>query len=215
VPRLKCQTCGIEFHVPPSVIEKGGGKYCSTGCTDLDWRQGQTRQCPTCGKEFYAKPHRVRRGWSVYCSKQCLDLSKQKGEIRQCGHCGKEIYRKLADIRKSRSQLFFCDHSCRASWTNTLRSGENHPNWKQGGSAYRDILLRSGIEPICERCGNSDARVLAVHHLDQDRTNNRLDNLVWICHNCHHLIHHFQQEMNAFMATLPTEASSSPSASRE
>jgi hypothetical protein len=135
--------------------------------------------------------------------------------MKQCHHCGKRIYRSLGDIRKSRSKLFFCDHSCRVSWTNSLRTGDKHPNWKHGGSDYRSVLLRSGSEPICQRCGNADLRVLAVHHLDQDRANNRLDNLVWMCHNCHYLIHHFQEEMDEFMATLPTEASSSPSASRE
>jgi hypothetical protein len=154
----------------------------------------------------------VHRGWSVYCSKSCLDRSKVRGEMKQCHHCGKEIYRSLADIRKSRSKLFFCDHSCRISWTNSLRTGDKHPNWKDGGSDYRAVLLRSGAEPICRRCGNADLRILAVHHLDQDRTNNGLDNLAWMCHNCHYLIHHFQDEMEQFMATLParTTASATP-----
>jgi hypothetical protein len=177
MPRINCQNCGTEFHAAASVLRRGGGKFCSLDCKNAACRRGETRQCPACGKEFYLEPWAMRREWFVFCSKQCLDRSKIKGEIRECHHCGKDVHRRLADIRKSRSKLFFCNHSCRASWTNRLRAGEKHPNWK----------------------------------LDQDRTNNRLENLVWMCHNCHHLIHHFTAEMNDFMATLQTRSDGSPS----
>jgi predicted HNH restriction endonuclease len=33
------------------------------------------------------------------------------------------------------------------------------------------------------------AKVLAVHHLDHDRNNNNVSNLVWLCFNCHFLVH--------------------------
>jgi hypothetical protein len=61
-------------------------------------------------------------------------------------------------------------------------------------------MLRSGRPQVCERCGLTDERLLTVHHLDEDRTNNRLDNLSWLCPNCHYLIHHFEDEREAFMA---------------
>jgi len=123
--------------------------------------------------------------------------------MRQCHTCGKEIYRRQADIRKSKSQLFFCDHRCRAIWTNQLRAGENHPNWKGGENAYRDILLRSGAILVCARCGTEDERVLAVHHCDGNRSNNSVENLSWLCHNCHYLIHHYPDERARFDAGRP------------
>jgi predicted HNH restriction endonuclease len=36
--------------------------------------------------------------------------------------------------------------------------------------------------------------VLAVHHVDQNRTNNKVTNLAWLCHNCHHLVHRYPIE---------------------
>jgi 5-methylcytosine-specific restriction endonuclease McrA len=63
-------------------------------------------------------------------------------------------------------------------------------------------MLRSGPEPVCRHCGLTDARVLSVHHLDSNRSNNRLDNLIWLCHNCHYLIHHHDDEREALMAGL-------------
>ena len=72
--------------------------------------------------------------------------------------------------------------------------GENHPNWRGGESTYKNILLRTKILPICSKCRTKDKRVLAVHHLDRNRKNNKVENLIWLCHNCHHLIHHYPQE---------------------
>lgn len=91
---------------------------------------------------------------------------------------------------------------CRVSHTNRQHAGEKHPNWKHGESDYRLLMLRSGRPLVCQRCGTMDERVLSVHHLDGNRANNRLENLTWLCHNCHYLVHHFEEEHEAFMASL-------------
>lgn len=124
------------------------------------------------------------------------------GQTQPCAHCGQPVYRPSCQLRKSKTSLYFCNRSCRASYFNKDRSGENHPNWKDGGNTYRNILSRSGATSICRRCGLTDARVLAVHHLDGDRSNNAVENLVWMCHNCHFLIHHYPREMASFQSDL-------------
>ena len=55
---------------------------------------------------------------------------------------------------------------------------------------------------MCNFCRVSDARILAVHHIDGNRENNKLENLAWLCHNCHYLVHHFDQEKRKFMEML-------------
>ena len=80
------------------------------------------------------------------------------------------------------------------SWKNKIvQVGKNHPNWVGGEFAGRGILERSARKMVCEYCGNSDRRVLAVHHKDSNRKNNKPLNLIWLCHNCHHLIHHYKE----------------------
>jgi 5-methylcytosine-specific restriction endonuclease McrA len=69
-------------------------------------------------------------------------------------------------------------------------------------------MRRSDRPQVCERCGLTDERLLTVHHLDEDRTNNRLDNLAWLCPNCHYLIHHFEDEREAFMVTRAENSAS-------
>jgi hypothetical protein len=51
-------------------------------------------------------------------------------------------------------------------------------------------------------CSTKDERVLAVHHIDHNRLNNKLDNLAWLCHNCHHLVHHDNVEKHRFLEKL-------------
>jgi len=54
------------------------------------------------------------------------------------------------------------------------------------GLGYRAKCLQQKIN-ACAVCGDSDE--LVVHHIDGDRDNNELDNLVPMCKSCHQTIH--------------------------
>jgi hypothetical protein len=41
----------------------------------------------------------------------------------------------------------------------------------------------------CAICGTRGIDNLSEHHIDGDRSNNEYDNLIVLCHNCHHKIH--------------------------
>ena len=112
------------------------------------------------------------------------------GSFVKCVTCGKDVYRTNKHFKHSKSGNFFCTKSCFAVWKNShLLSGDKHANWKGGENAYRNIIKRAGIMPICANCGISDTRVLVVHHVDRNRRNNVLSNLKWLCRNCHYLVH--------------------------
>lgn len=112
--------------------------------------------------------------------------------------CGKKVYKSQADLRKSKSGMRFCSKSCQTIWRNTIAFvGENHANWKTGVTAYRRLLNLSGKIKECTLCKNKDVRVLIAHHLDHDRDNNKSNNLIWLCCNCHYLIHHYKEEEEA------------------
>jgi len=150
--------------------------------------------CKICKKEFYTKPSYLKKGWGKYCSRECQFKSQLKGEFVYCDKCNKKIWRTPKELKKSKSGKFFCSKSCSMSWKNkVLHVGENHPNWINGEASGRGILKRSKREMICTRCSNSDKRVMAVHHKDVNRKNNKVENLIWLCHNCHHLVHHYKE----------------------
>lgn len=159
-------------------------------------------KCARCGKVFYAKPNWLKIGWGKYCSRNCVFEKQKLGKLVNCFVCNKEVYKSPKALKRSKSGNFFCTKSCQTIWRNGVFVGPNHGNWKGGEKSYRDVLLRAKVSQVCGRCKIHDTRILAVHHLDRNRQNNKVDNLIWLCHNCHYLIHHNQEEDRKFMEAL-------------
>ena len=156
--------------------------------------------CRKCAKKFYVKPNRIERGWGKYCSNKCKYISQSTGQIVECDSCKKPTYKISGEIKRSKSGKFFCSKTCQTIWRNSVVFiGNNHSNWKHGESAYRSILLRARTEQLCAICGSTDTRTLSVHHMDKNRQNNNISNLLWLCQNCHFLVHHYTTESRGFI----------------
>lgn len=98
-----------------------------------------------------------------------------KGCLVECYNCKKQIYRTLGQIKNSKTGIFFCCRKC------TL----NFYNGKTNNSDYRKLGLNYYGEQ-CELCGyDEDVRLLDVHHIDENRNNNDINNLIVICVMCH------------------------------
>jgi len=149
--------------------------------------------CNICSESFYIKPSHLKLGWGKYCSRDCQIKSQFNGSLVKCFICGKEIYRSKAHLKRSNSGKYFCSKSCQTLWRNSEFIGEKHGGWRSGESAYRDILKRSSKLRICLLCETRDERVLIGHHKDHNRKNNTIENLVWLCFNCHFLVHHYKK----------------------
>ena len=74
-----------------------------------------------------------------------------------------------------------CSYSC----ANTkFRTGESHGNWKS--SSYRSTCFLHH-EKECVVCGEN--KIVAVHHLNENKKDNRPENLIPMCPT-HHLYMH-------------------------
>ncbi len=60
--------------------------------------------------------------------------------------------------------------------------GKDNHQYKNGIGKFR-VLALSNLPHICNRC--KSIKTLLVHHKDEDRTNNILDNLEILCKECH------------------------------
>lgn len=159
--------------------------------------------CRICDEEFYAKPSWIKRGHGIYCSRVCQHKGMKNGKLVNCFICNKEVYKPQKALKHSKSKKFFCGKSCQTVWRNTMVFvGSNHFNWKGGEFSYKSNLIKGKLPKICKICHTKDLRVLAVHHVDHNRKNNRIKNLITLCHNCHFLVHRYKEEEKKFMETL-------------
>ncbi len=159
--------------------------------------------CLECKNIFYAKPSHIKKGWGKYCSAICRNKGNLKGKIVNCSICNKKVYKSPLALKRSKSGKYFCNKQCQTIWRNEkVFIGENHKNWKYGESAYRRILIDSNIDRVCILCKTTDKRVLMIHHYDKNRKNNNLTNLIWLCSNCHYLVHHYKNEFDKLTLLL-------------
>lgn len=73
-----------------------------------------------------------------------------------------------------------------------------HGSFKTGIQAYRNIYKDAHKELKCELCGST--KNLCIHHLDENRYNNSLDNLQCLCKKCHQLHHVKRDKQGKFTA---------------
>lgn len=151
-------------------------------------------KCKNCNKEFEVDNRKFnlynKHNWNFYC-KECGSVGRRKRITYICAKCGKEFER-IASAKRSISGLQFCSKSCAASYNNShYRTGRNNPNYIDGsykGSTYSKLAFRTYIHK-CAMCGLEEECCLQVHHIDENRENNNVDNLIILCANCHSRIH--------------------------
>jgi 5-methylcytosine-specific restriction endonuclease McrA len=129
------------------------------------------KNCITCGVLFstYNREQKL-------CSRTCrtnTNLKKEKVS-KTCEYCGKDFL--VHPYRQDTAK--FCSRKCRNIDNLTGRVGELNANYKDGAFSYRRFLKEE-----CERCGSTDS--LIIHHVDENRRNNKPDNLETLCRSCH------------------------------
>lgn len=142
-----CKECSKDFEVYPSLVKKGGGKFCSQNCRSIahsrncsgknhpNWQGGKIKRiCAICGKSFEVKQNVVRKSFGFCCSLRCASIlrgNNQKGDVnpswkggrvkRVCRNCG-AVFMVKRNVVKS-GQGLYCSSSC----SYIARSGVNSP----------------------------------------------------------------------------------------
>jgi endogenous inhibitor of DNA gyrase (YacG/DUF329 family) len=160
--------------------------------------------CKYCGKEYEVIPYRKNK--TKFCSYSCKSKSQPKGDsspywkgrlIQICPNCGKEF-----EIRTSKKGLRkFCSLNCKMS-------GKFNRFWRGGraklgyGIEFNNALkdkIRKRDNLKCLICGlpeDKSYRKLCIHHIDENKYNNNLDNLISVCSSCHTIIHNKKEKIN-------------------
>lgn len=116
---------------------------------------------------------------------KCPNCGGPKKVKLQCAYCGKEFERLPSDIKVNKSGYYYCSRECGNRHKNQLRA----ENGEWDNSLNYRLKAFEKLPHYCAVCGwKEDERILEVHHKDEDRTNNTLDNLCILCPTCHRKI---------------------------
>ena len=115
-----------------------------------------------------------------------------------------ETLRKMSDAKKGKplpeSHKQKISDSLYKRWASgefdSIHIGEHNSRWRGGvENAYPkefNTTLRNAVKGRdnhkCRICRTGKGR-MEVHHMDGDRHNNTMENLVLLCYECHHKIH--------------------------
>ena len=172
---INCGFCEKPFYIPKNRFETA--KFCSLSCK---WKAEITKEkinCLYCNKEFEVIANRGTT--AKYCSNPCKGkaYNNRSGTITtNCGNCGIEI--RTSPSRKR----IFCSNKCRGV-------GHRVETFKTNGGVRKALKAR-GLIVSCQKCGYSEhPEILGVHHKNKNRHDNRMENLIVLCPNCHSLEH--------------------------
>ena len=119
----------------------------------------------------------------------------------KCDNCGMENEEKQSYYKLDKKH--FCNRKCYANFQKNYLIKERSRLWKGGksfepyGLEFDDKLkeyIRKRDNYRCQECFRHQDELytksgrkykLMVHHIDYDKTNNRENNLVSLCRNCH------------------------------
>lgn len=141
--------------------------------------------CHTCYKKYHKKPSAALR--SKYCSRSCQAKSSigiRKLVSKKCLGCENIISGAPSKIKDRK----YCSVKCACKFNPQLisKTGKNHNRYISGIGTYRKEAL-SHYEKSCIKCGHT--KKVIVHHIDENRKNNNLSNLMILCESCHVKIH--------------------------
>lgn len=130
--------------------------------------------CAECQKEVDKPVKQVnqntKRNLKFYCSRTCMGKHRTKKISVYCERCNKELLRTPAQINNH----IYCSKSCAIKINNVNRIP------KDSILTYRHKALKF-LPNKCAVCGYNNIKVLEVHHIDSDRNNNTLANLLILC----------------------------------
>ena len=151
-----------------------------------------TKPCNECGEQHEVRQYDLDRGYGKYCSRKCMyaNHGKQRKKVHEpnveCYTCSKPLYRKPTKIAASKSGLFFCSWTCKDHEQKIGGALELDHYGASASNCYKSICWNHN-EKKCIIC--DETLIVAVHHINEDHSDNRPDNLAPLCMNHHSYIH--------------------------
>ena len=174
---VNCDNCGKEFSVSPSRL-KVESLCCSKKCAadfKINSKKNNT-ECAHCKKAMYMKPYRLKRSKNVCCSFDCsqeLRKTTCTGEKNhQYGIKGENNSSHLSDFCVSNYgylRVLSHQHPCRAADNRLMFHRMVMEEHLKFIGDYENLVYKNGFMVLAEN--------MVVHHVDENKLNNTIDNL--------------------------------------
>lgn len=200
---LQCAWCNKEYEKVLAEYRKAFKRsdnpefYCGLECSRAHHAVKNAGKCKTCGE-----PMPKRQG-KDYCSDICRAPAFESLRTLKpipCGFCQVE-FKPFSHLTR------FCSMDCKNKAHSRDMIGKGNPRYKDGTS--NGLLFTLMRIPVLERdnyacvgCTDPERLIwlprndfpgfrssLVIHHINEDRTNNQIFNLVTLCMECH-MRHH-------------------------
>lgn len=126
----------------------------------------------------------------VAASKSCVDVMRQLGFTCTAGNARHTVRRRITELELDTSHWGACTKNAIIART-TAHDDYFAKDKPHSGGHIRERILKYGLLPYeCEFCGNLGEWLgqelrLQVDHKNGDHNDNRLENLRFLCPNCH------------------------------
>jgi hypothetical protein len=187
---VRCCNCDALI----ACVGRSTRKFCSQSCSasyNNTHREKKTctTTCTVCNKQYEISTRGLKL--SKFCSSKCSGASRRKPRIdTQCDQCNKTYSTKQSVYNKSVNH--FCGNDCKALFYKAnphIRGTYAGYNGLSKVSSYRKLAFET-FEHRCHVCNYDRFEdVLQVHHIDHNRSNNDITNLVIVCPTCHSELH--------------------------
>lgn len=177
---IKCKNCGKIFfdYIVNHRI------YCSHKCANIASAPIRRRRiifkCEVCGSEISIIKSTLKFRKKVrYCSYKCLSIGmkqKNKWTEKECLECKNRF-----EILKSRTKRKFCSLICSKRWRIKYPPNKRNGYWMENG--YKVLYVQNGngikehIQIMEESIGRKILSNEVVHHINEIKDDNRIENL--------------------------------------
>ena len=157
-------------------------KYNYKGKVHFRKRPASLIECDFCKKEFLKVNKNIRD--NNYCSPICSSNAQKDRVKLDCTMCGKKFKRVKSKLKGSKNGYYFCSRKCK-EYAQSFKSDFEGitPSHYNGSRSYSPKAFAT-YNKCCD-CGEDKRYLLFVHHIDSNRDNNNISNLVVLCANCH------------------------------
>jgi len=155
-----------------------------------------TAKCVECNIDFVKRSGNQKR-----CGQQCMDAAQTRSK--------RAYEEKKKQMRRSRGDTLVC-HECNNKFVyewgvqtrcKPCQAEHKRKSYERArfGGQKKAVLNRDNHS--CQRCGKT-GKHLAIHHINgrgesgsMGEADNRMENLVTLCHSCHRYVHHYISRM--------------------